>query len=63
MRVDFKFEPRQPVTIVAYGLLYQGRVTRCTVYSGPTVFYGVEYARDGQIENREFSEDELTPRI
>lgn len=56
--VEFKFAPRQYVSVSAYGLNYQARVQRC-FFDGKYNQYEVEYAYDGKITVGPFMEDEL----
>lgn len=59
MKVDFKFDPKQRVKIVAYGLGCEGRIYRCYVSGNSGIFYDVEYVIDGEIKQRDFYEDDL----
>ncbi len=56
--VTFRFSPRQHVIVSFLGLNYRGRINRCIQDGGPNL-YQVDYAVDGEIQSREFYEDEL----
>ena len=62
MIVSFKYEPKQHVTVNAFGLNCAGRVIRClfSVQSGK--LYDVEYAINGEIKTGQFWEDDLQER-
>ena len=54
----FRFDPDEYVNVTLFGLNFEGRVQRC-IWNGRRNLYDVEYCRDGNIERREFAEDEL----
>jgi len=57
-KVSFRFKPLQFVKIKAYDLRLNGRVIRC-IHDGFQPMYEVEYAIEGDIQRREFLEDEI----
>lgn len=57
LEVCFKFKPGQYVQISLFHLNYEARVLKC-IYNGNHL-YEVEYAVDGKLDYRTFSEDEL----
>lgn len=58
MKVEFKYEPLQKVSLTAYGLNFRARILACMVSSGG-VCYRIEYSEDGSIEEGVFYEDDL----
>ena len=59
MIVEFKFEPRQRVTITACGLNCEGRVMRAFVNISGMIFYDVRYALNSEIKEHDFLEEDL----
>lgn len=61
MQVETKFDPGDWIQITAYGLGYQGRISRIS-FGGASgrIIYEVEYTVDGGFAAREFFEDEIT---
>lgn len=58
MKVEFKFEPMQKVTLSAYGLNFRARILAC-LFSAGGVAYRLEYSEDGAIVEGVFYEDDI----
>jgi hypothetical protein len=55
----FKFEPGEHVSVRAFGIQADGRVTRCYLSKMSGQFYEVEFAWNGGFHNKDFFEDDL----
>lgn len=59
MSINFIFSPQQYVRITFNDLAYKGRVLRCIIDGGMSI-YQVKYSDDrGDLKAEEFYEDEL----
>lgn len=59
MKVEFKFEPLQHVTVLPGLLNYRGRIEKCKVDSGPLNSYSVCVVAEGKTQIIDFYEDEI----
>lgn len=60
MQFAILFEPGQRVLVKGLDDM-PGRISKVTIFAGPSVIYTVEYWHDGKLQSAELWSDELQP--